>query len=114
MDAKTLRAREADVAVGSSLKGYIQTTRSNIETIFGAPTWTNGGEDKVTTEWVVEVDGVTATIYDWKRYEQGAPAMDELIYWNIGGHTSEATDKVADALGVTALPSNYPVWLHII
>jgi len=118
MKTETLYGSATDVVVGSSLKGYIRTTRATIETIFGKPTYESSSEDKVTTEWVVEVtdnDGETivATIYDWKRYEQGKPASDELIYWHIGGFSSEATDKVAKALGVEALSSSYPIWLSI-
>lgn len=112
--SKEIKDAGSDAPIwGSSLKGYIQTTRSNIETIFGEPTWfTPSSDEKTTAEWVVEVDGVIGTIYDWKRYEMGTPAMDELTYWNIGGFSIEATDKIAEALGVTALSSNYPVWLH--
>jgi hypothetical protein len=118
MKTQTLYGSATNAVVGTSLAGYIQTTRATIETIFGKPTFENPFEDKVTTEWVVEVtdnDGETivATIYDWKRYEQGAPMSDELIYWHIGGFSNEATDKVAEALGVTPLSSSYPIWLSI-
>jgi hypothetical protein len=118
MKTQTLYGSATDVVVGSSLKGYIKTTRATIETIFGQPTYENPFEDKITTEWVVELidengDSVIATIYDWKRYEMGKPASDEVIYWHIGGFSNEATDKVAEALGVEAFSSSYPIWLDI-
>ncbi len=117
-DWTTAKSTDEFWASGTSLQGYITATRYHIQRIFGEPTYTNGIEDKVTVEWVIsfdteEEDQVIATIYDWKRYEQGTPAMDELIYWNIGGHSTEAVERVAKALGVTALPYNYPVYLGV-
>lgn len=96
----TLSAENAN-ANGTSLKGYFVATRSKIESVFGLPTYDDSqGEEKVTTEWVIDFDGVIATIYDWKRYEMGKPEMDEEIVWHIGGKSVEATDKVCEALGV--------------
>lgn len=72
------------------LQGSIVATRREIEAAFGAPT-VEGEFDKTTTEWWIEFDdGLVATIYDWKRYELGAPAMDERITWNIGGRHYDA------------------------
>lgn len=98
--------------VGTSLQGYIVATRRQIETAFGAPTWTNGSEDKVTTEWAVvfdsvDEDDIVATIYDWKRYEMGAPEMDERIVWNIGGRSMRALSRVEKVLRVVG-SSTYP------
>lgn len=76
---------------GVSLVGYITTTRRHIESVFGAPTWDTPSPDgKVTTEWNLEFeDGTVATIYDYKRYEEGAPALDEVYEWHIGGHSDD-------------------------
>jgi hypothetical protein len=83
---------------GTWLQGYMTATRREIEITFGEPyLWGEG--DKVTTEWAIQFDdGTIATIYDWKRYEMGAPAMDERIEWNIGGRDHIAVDRVKDAL----------------
>lgn len=87
-------------ATGTSLKGYVEATRSFLELFFGEPT-ENGSEDKVTTEWAIEFDnGVIATIYDWKRYEMGKPEMDEVIEWHIGGNSNEAVYLVCETLGL--------------
>lgn len=92
--------------LGTSRQGYIIATRAQIESVFGTPTWnTPSADEKITTEWAVvfdtkDEDDIVATIYDWKRYEQGAPEMDEQIVWNIGGRRSLAASKVAEALQV--------------
>lgn len=72
---------------GTSLRGYVLATRATLEEVFGEPTYdTDDATDKVTVEWVLKfADGESATIYDWKRYEEGTPAMDELYQWHIGG-----------------------------
>jgi hypothetical protein len=86
---------------GTSLVGEVVITRNEIEKVFGAPTYeTNSDFEKVTTEWVLVFDnGVVATIYDWKRYEMGAPEMDETYEWHIGGRNFDAKDEVLKALG---------------
>lgn len=98
---------------GSSLKGYVKTTRADIEKVFGEPTFTESGDGKTTVEWVVAVedeDGtIFATIYDWKRYELGTPAPNELMYWNIGGFRFSSAEAVAKALGVEASVSNWDI-----
>lgn len=70
---------------GTSLRGYVTTTRLVLEEAFGEPEFYGEG-GKVTVEWMIRFeDGSVATIYDWKRYEEGTPAMTEVIEWNIGG-----------------------------
>ena len=83
--------------------GYVVTTRAHIESRIGKPTFTDEG--KVTTEWVIIFGAslqtyFTATIYDWKRYEEGAPAMDETIVWHVGGHDPKALAAVGVALSL--------------
>lgn len=118
MSVQALTSDDTFVAGGTSLQGYIKATRGQIEEAFGAPTYeTPSADDKVTTEWVVvfpseDDKDIVATIYDWKRYEDGKPSMDELMFWNIGGHSFEAPDKVAEALGVKSYSRQYPVWLE--
>lgn len=87
---------------GTWLQGHIVATRRELEATFGAPAFEDEG-DKVTTEWdILFDDGTVATIYDWKRYELGAPTMDERITWNIGGKSFAAVERVEDALLVRA------------
>lgn len=78
------------VANGTCLQGYIDATRDELEIVFGAPfDWPE--HDKVTTEWIIRFEnGVVATVYDWKRYEEGRPGQFEKITWHIGGKSDEA------------------------
>jgi hypothetical protein len=43
-------------------------------------------------------DGSVATIYDWKRYDLGAPDMDELMEYNIGGFNRDVVELVKNAV----------------
>lgn len=87
---------------GTWLQGYTVATRRELEAAFGEPEFWGEG-DKVTTEWAIRFDdGTVATIYDWKRYEMGAPEMDERITWNIGGSDPIAVERVEDVLLVAA------------
>ena len=111
MTFETLQEGTSWTAVtGTSLKGYVIATRRELEGVFGAPTWATPSDDqKITTEWVIRFsDETIATIYDWKRYEMGAPEMDEVEVWHIGGHEHSVRDKIENALGKTAY-AKYPV-----
>lgn len=103
---KALTADEAmSVTNGTHLQGYIIATRSQIEKAVGTPTFraSDFGDGKVTTEWVLDFgNGVVATVYDWKRYDLGAPEISERIEWNVGGHTHEVLPAVERTLGVIA------------
>ena len=95
---KTLPDWTTEVS-GTHLQGYVTTTRRALEQMFGEPLDYSGddflSDGKVTTEWLIEFDdGVIATVYDWKRYESGAPALDETYTWHIGGHDSEAFARI--------------------
>lgn len=84
------------------LQGEVFTTRRKIQEAFGEPTSTEtSGDGKVTTEWILVFDdGEVATIYDWKRYDLGAPEMDEVEDWHIGGKSHEVVNRVLELLGV--------------
>lgn len=80
---------------GTGLQGYITETRQTLEAVFGPPTSFASDDGKVTVCWGIEFpDGTVATIYDYKRYELGTPAMDDLIEWNVGGRSDQAMARV--------------------
>ena len=104
---------EHDTEIGGSVMGYIfDVTRAEIEAVFGKPTFDEAvepfsGDGKLTVEWCLRFeDGTAATIYDWKRYELGTPAMDERIDWNIGGDSRRALEIVAEMLSTTPRTSH--------
>ena len=95
--------KEFDFIVGGSadgthLQGDVYTTREDLIIAFGRPLLWCDAEcsiDKVTTEWVITFsDGLVATIYDWKRYELGAPRLNEDYSWHIGGTDPEVVRRV--------------------
>ncbi len=85
---KVLDFQEADgVAFGSSLKGYINATYSQLIAALGEPTHDEPSEDeKVQVEWVVEFNDEIFTIYDWKTYSREY-TENELQMFNVGGKT---------------------------
>jgi hypothetical protein len=83
----------------SSLQGYVKITADELTRVFGKPDPIQSSDGKVTTEWIIEFDDKTiATIYDYKRYELGAPARDEVYEWHIGGHSSKAVVRVLNEI----------------
>jgi len=78
----------------TSLQGYVDATRQQLVAVFGEPEPIESSDGKVTTEWIIEfADKTIATIYDYKRYELGAPKDDEVYEWHIGGHTRRALEN---------------------
>jgi hypothetical protein len=84
---------------GTSLQGYITTTQSDLIETFGEPIRFEEGTDKVTLEWIVRFENEEiATIYDWKRYEDGAPGMNEVCEYHIGGNSRDVVSLVKDSV----------------
>lgn len=85
---KVLDFQQADsLTVGSSLKGYINATYSQLLEILGEPTYNEpSGDGKVQVEWVVSFEGDIFTIYDWKTFSREYTET-ELKEFNVGGKT---------------------------
>jgi hypothetical protein len=85
---------------GTSLKGYITASRKELVEVFGEPClFEPSTMEKVQIEWCLEFgDGTVATIYDWKQYGH-IPPEDEIVDWNVGGHSAKAMDQVLAAIG---------------
>ena len=80
-------------ANGTCLRGYIDTTYSNLVQHFGKPEHTSG---KTNALWLIEFDdGLVATIYDWKlnTYPTGH------YNWHIGAHKGIVVSRLANILG---------------
>jgi hypothetical protein len=82
----------------SHLQGSIRVDCKSLLEAFGSPTDFQG--DKVDWEWVIEKDGVVATIYNWKNGPKYGYIVgpEEIKDWNIGGHSSEAIELVKSIL----------------
>lgn len=87
----------------TSLQGEIQTTYAQLEEMFGEPT--DGDGYKIDAEWEIQFeDGTVVTIYNYKdgvNYN-GASGLHktQITNWHIGGHSSKATDKLAELLAI--------------
>jgi hypothetical protein len=94
-----MKSKRTQEVAGTWLQGHTTpTTRRKLSAVFGDPIqFEEGG--KVTIEWGIQFeDGTIATVYDWKRYEQGTPALDEEMSYNVGGISPEAVARVEEAL----------------
>lgn len=95
---------ESQEANASSLKGYVTTTRNILTQIFGEPNYGESGDGKITVEWILKFNNKhIATIYDWKQYELGTPALDEVYEWHIGGFSYEVVSMIQEAADKFAL-----------
>ncbi len=91
---KVLSIENADES-GTSLKGYINATYSQLLEVLGKPTYDEpSGDDKVQVEWVVEFEGDIFTIYDWKTGSREY-TENELKTFNVGG-TKSAFDFIQE------------------
>ncbi len=78
-----------DQTNGTFLVGHIETTYEELVNKFGKPTFTDDDpREKVNAEWVLEIDGKIATIYNWKT---GRVPMGNYK-WHVGGHDSSVVD----------------------
>jgi len=82
-------------ATGTYLQGKVTTTQETLRFAFGDPTYVMGG-DKTTTEWVLEIEGVVCTIYDWKLKD--TPWSEYA--WHVGGKDYRSVEAVQAVLDI--------------
>ena len=82
---------------GTHFLQSVRATYWELVEAFGHPTYADPKylDDKLNVEWVLEIDGVVATIYDWKI---GTKEYSENTLWNIGGHGQRVASKIIDIL----------------
>ena len=82
---KVFNSENVPSTSGTSLKGYIYITYSQLVDLLGQPTFPEqSGDGKVQVEWVVEYKGEIFTIYDWKTYDRYY-TENILSKFNVGG-----------------------------
>jgi hypothetical protein len=80
---------------GTSLQGYMTTTFDKLVELLGEPL--EGSDDgKTTAEWIIEIQGEVATIYDWKLLSN----PKDLYEWHVGGRSLEVLSHLSKALGL--------------
>ena len=93
------------VPSGSSLRGHIHASYTDLVKVFGEPNILNAepsGDDKVHNEWGIRFsngdDDIYATIYDWKEMDAYDSHYGEYR-WHIGGHSHLSVELIYEALG---------------
>ncbi len=82
---------------GTSLHGYIKTSRTELRKTFGNPNMGPSGDGKVKSSgWVVSIDGKVATIYDRRDADKKGDK-----FFHIGGRDMFAPIIVAQELSKT-------------
>lgn len=86
---------------GTCYQGQINISYDKLVKILGEPL--EGSEDgKTDAEWVLEDNGVVATIYNWKNGKAYDPEdgldLEDITEWNIGGLSKMAVNLVEDYL----------------
>ena len=70
--------------------GEIRADYATLKKVFGKPTIEHGnGDGKVRKYWIVKIDGIVCTIYDWKQgksYRGYRPLKNAR--WSVGGSHS--------------------------
>jgi len=79
---------------GTGRVGSVYASYAKLVHVFGTPNLEGSADNKTRAEWWLDFDGVTATIYDWKRREP----LEEVHVWNVGGRSREALTRVNAAL----------------
>ena len=83
------------------LQGEIHLSFQDLVDIFGQPEDISS-TGKSDVQWAIEIDGVVATIYNWKNgpaYTGDDSIEVESIHdWNIGGHSQSAVMIVLNAV----------------
>jgi len=81
---------DAPSADGTSLKGGVMASYSQMVKALGEPTFSEqSGDGKGRVEWIVRFDDDIFTAYDWMNYENSpADNPNKVINWHIGGHRS--------------------------
>lgn len=90
---KGMQKADPEWRVGTCLQGQIKDTSYNeLRHCFGEPHFSDMNDEKITKEWVITIEGVVCTIYDWRRGR--TPLKDTA--WNIGG-TSRLSARLVES-----------------
>ncbi len=82
----------SNVTNGFSLQGYVKTTFGQLVKAFGQPEI--NPSDKVIHQWVLNIEGVICTVYDYKEHLNTGKAED----WHIGGKQKIAVKLIEQIL----------------
>ena len=102
-----------DVMGTSGQGGILRVDYATLKKIFGKPSINNGNGrgSKIRKEWIISIDGVVCTIYDWKQgYDytkpKGGMPLKETR-WSVGGShriSFRLVQGVIDSYLATGIP----------
>lgn len=75
---------------GTSFQGYAYATMQQLKDLFGEPELNTSADGKTAHLWVVNIEGVIATIYDYKENLD----TGKTEAWHIGGYVAAASTLV--------------------
>lgn len=78
----------------TGLQGYVEATFAELVEAFGKPNGEASIDGKVFNSWVIMVDGLLCTIYDYKENL----ATGKTEEWHIGGKAKACAQLVTEAL----------------
>ena len=82
----------------TSLQGYIHATFDQLNALFECDT-RGSGDDKVSTEFIVQGPNGPIYLYDWKEYDHGYACRSPVGYnWHVGGRSSSDVEFVRSLL----------------
>jgi hypothetical protein len=77
---------------GTSFKGYVLATYSDLVATFGLPSM-HGDGDKIDAEWIVDTPYGVGTIYNYKNSKtylgESGVAVEQICEWHVGGKSVE-------------------------
>jgi hypothetical protein len=83
---------------GTHLQGYIDISYDELLEMFGEQT--TGDGYKVDAEWMLSIDDVVITIYNWKDGKNYCGSQGKQVQnirdWHIGGFSKEAEHKLKE------------------
>lgn len=92
MKALHYQRQTSNVATGTSFQGHVYAKYSDLVSAFGTPELDR--HDKTPHLWVISIEGVICTIYDYKDNLE----TDAVEAWHIGGFVPAASLLVNEAL----------------
>ncbi len=91
--AKGMQKAPRDWRVGTCWQGRItDTSYYELRRCFGEAHYSDMTNNQLTKEWVITIEGVVCTIYDWRR---GRTPLKDAV-WNVGG-TSRLSYRLVEA-----------------
>jgi hypothetical protein len=81
---------------GTFRVGQLLASFDQLVAALGPPHQQGAGLDRITAEWCIRTRAGILTIYDrsaWREYPGGGAGTPGAVWWELGGHGDEHTDR---------------------